>query len=300
MDQVNQGDRADRTARAEQAGGVANKDQEQAWNGYEGAFWARHQDRWDAVNDGFNQPLLDAAGIALRDRVLDIGCGAGRTTRLAARLAAEGTALGLDLSAPMLERARASAAHERTANVVFSRGDAQVHPFAPGGFDVALSRYGVMFFADPQAAFANIGRALRPGGRLSFVCAALPEENDWLRALATLRGILPVGEFGVPGAPGMFSLATPGRASAILEASGFEAVESVGVEAYGDWGRDAEDAAAFLLDSGPGRHLLDQVGPTEAERARRTLADALHPYESGGAVRLRSSSWLVTARKPAV
>lgn len=285
---------------ANRADGVVNKDQERAWNGYEGAYWARHQDRWDAVNDGFNQPLLDAAGIGPRDRVLDIGCGAGRTTRLAARLAPQGTAVGLDLSAPMLERARASAAEERTANVLFERGDAQVHPFAPGGFDVALSRYGVMFFADPGAAFANVGRALSPGGRLAFVCPARPEDNDWFRALAALRGILPVEEFGAPGAPGMFSLAAPGCASGILAASGFEAVESVRVEAYGDWGRDAEDAAAFLLDSGPGRHLLDRAGPTEAGRARRALADALGPYERGGAVRLRSSCWLVTAGKPAV
>lgn len=276
-----------------------NSDQAQAWNGYEGAYWARHQDRWDAVNDGFNQPLLDAAAIGPRDRILDIGCGAGRTTRLAARRAPQGAAVGLDLSAPMLDRARASAAREKVDNVLFTQGDAQVHPFTPGGFDTALSRYGVMFFADPRAAFANIGHALRPGGRLAFVCAAQPEGNDWLRALAALRGILPVGDFGAPGAPGMFSLAAPGHAAGILEACGFEDAGAERVEAYGDWGRDAEDAAAFLLDSGPGRHLLDQVGDAEGDRARETLADTLRPYETDGSVRLVSSSWLVTARKPA-
>ncbi|MGW0391233.1 class I SAM-dependent methyltransferase [Streptomyces sp. NPDC003042] len=277
---------------------LVNTDQAQAWNGYEGTHWARHQDRWDAVNDGFNATLLDAASIGARERVLDIGCGAGRTTRLAARQAVEGGALGLDLSAPMLERARASADREGLENVTFTQGDAQVHDFTPGAFDVAVSRYGVMFFADPVAAFTNIGRALRPGGRLAFICAAEAEGNEWLQALASLRGILPIGEFGAPGAPGMFSFADRYRPLRILSTAGFEAARAVRVEAYGDWGRDAEEAAAFLLDSGPGRHLLDQVGPEQRERAHRTLADALRPYESGGAVRLRSSSWLVTAGRP--
>ncbi|MBT2452809.1 class I SAM-dependent methyltransferase [Streptomyces sp. ISL-43] len=278
---------------------VVNTDQAQAWNGYEGTQWARNQDRWDAVNDGFNRPLLDAAAIGTRERVLDVGCGAGRTTRLAARRAAEGGATGLDLSAPMLERARASARSEGLGNASFTQGDAQSHPFAPGAFDVAVSRYGVMFFADPVAAFTNIASALRPGGRLAFVCPAEADGNEWLQALAALRGILPVGEFGAPGSPGMFSLADPERAVRILSAAGWEEAEAVRVQADGDWGRDAEDAAGFLLGSGPGRHLLDQVGPEQQQLARRTLADALRPHQRDGAVRLRSSSWLVTARRPA-
>lgn len=278
---------------------VANTDQAQAWNGYEGTQWARNQDRWDAVNEAFNQPLLDAAAIGAREHVLDIGCGAGRTTRLAARRAAEGRAAGLDLSAPMLERARESARAEGTANTSFTQGDAQSHPFTPGTFDVAISRYGVMFFADPVAAFANIASALRPGGRLAFVCPAEAEGNEWLQALAVLRGILPVGEFGAPGSPGMFSLADPEHTVRILSAAGFEAARAVRVHADGVWGRDAEDAAEFLLGSGPGRHLLDQVGPEEQKLARRALANALRPHEKKDALLLRSSSWLVTARRPA-
>ncbi|MFE3776213.1 class I SAM-dependent methyltransferase [Streptomyces sp. NPDC059122] len=275
-----------------------NAEQARAWNGYEGAHWAAHQDRWDAVNDGFNEPLLTAAAIGRADRVLDIGCGAGATTRLAARRAAEGHAQGLDLSAPMLARARASAAREGLANTAFAQGDAQVHAFPAGGFDIAISRYGVMFFADPVAAFANIGRALRPGGRLAFVCGAPADRSEWFQALAALRPHLSLDGFGAPGAPGMFSLADPDRVQEVLSAAGFGETTVTPVTADGVWGRDAADASAFLLGSGPGRHLLEGAAPDTRERARTALVEALRPYEDGGTVRLRGAAWLVTAVRP--
>ncbi|MGW1770005.1 class I SAM-dependent methyltransferase [Streptomyces sp. NPDC002073] len=276
----------------------ANTAQAEAWNGYEGSHWARNQHRWDAVNDGFNEPLLDAAALAPGHRVLDIGCGAGRTARLAARrVGPAGRVLGLDLSGPMLERARELARGEGVANVAFEQGDAQVHPLPPGTFDRAVSRYGVMFFGDPLAAFGHLGGALRPGGRLAFVCAAGPEGNEWLDAFAALRGVLPTGGFGTPGGPGMFSLADPDATTALLAAAGFEDIAVRPVRAYGDWGRTAEDAAAFLLDSGPGRHLLADAGPETATEALARLTAALRPHERDGAVRLLSTSWLNTATR---
>ncbi|MFF4166049.1 class I SAM-dependent methyltransferase [Streptomyces sp. NPDC001741] len=276
-------------------GHFVNTAQAEAWNGYEGAQWARSQERWDAVNDGFNQPLLDAAAIAETDSVLDIGCGAGRTTRLAARRAGLGRALGLDLSAPMLEKARESALREGVENAFFVQGDAQVHPLEAEGFDAALSRYGMTFFTDPVAAFSNLRRALRPGGRLAFVCAAEAEANEWLEALASLKGILPFDGFGRPGGPGMFSLTDPDRIRGLLTAGGFTDVDVRRVEVPGKWGADALDAATFLLDSGPGRHLLDQVTPPERDEARQALTAVLERHATNGAVWLRSSSWLVTA-----
>ncbi|MDF9811035.1 class I SAM-dependent methyltransferase [Streptomyces sp. SPB162] len=283
---------------------VVNTDQAQAWNGYEGTHWARNQERWDAVNEGFNQPLLTAAAIGERHHVLDIGCGAGCTTRLAARRAVEGRAVGLDLSAPMLERARESARREGLANAVFEQGDAQVHALEPAAFDVVISRFGVMFFADPRAAFTNIAKALRPGGRLAFVCGADAERNEWLRAVMALRAFLPLGTFGAPersGAPtgpGMFSLADPDTTHAILSAAGFEHITATRVEAYGNWGGNADEAADFLLDSGPGRHLAEQVGAEKRDDARRALTDTLRAHEEHGAVRLRGTGWLITAGRP--
>ncbi|MGW2180623.1 class I SAM-dependent methyltransferase [Streptomyces sp. NPDC001732] len=277
---------------------VVNTEQAQAWNGYEGTYWARNQDRWDAVNEGFNQPLLTAAAIGERDHVLDVGCGSGRTTRLAARRAVHGRALGIDLSGPMLERARATAEREGVGNAAFEHADAQVHPFAPGTFDAAVSRYGVMFFADPVAAFANIGGALRPGGRLAFICAADAGLNGWVRAMTALRDLLPLGDFGAPGLPGMFSLADPDRIREVLSGAGFVHTVLRQVEAYGDWGRNAEEAAVFLLGTGPGRHLMAQVPQETRDRARETLENHLRDHEENGAVRLLSTSWLVTATRP--
>ncbi|MEU9032028.1 methyltransferase domain-containing protein [Streptomyces sp. NPDC048383] len=273
----------------------ANTAQAEAWNGYEGEQWARSQDRWDSVNDGFNQPLLDAAGITETDCVLDVGCGAGRTTRLAARRTRRGQALGLDLSGPMLAKARESAVRERVENVSFVQGDAQVHTFDAEGFGAVISRYGMTFFADPVAAFANLYRALRPGGRLAFICAAEAEANEWLEALASLEAIVPLGGFGKAGDPGMFSLTDPDRIRAVVTAGGFSDVDVQRIEVPGKWGADAEDAAAFLLDSGPGRHLLDRVGRRQQTQARQALTATLSRHEADGAVWLRSSSWLVTA-----
>ncbi|MEW2251779.1 methyltransferase domain-containing protein [Streptomyces sp. NPDC006975] len=279
---------------------VVNTEQEQAWNGPEGEHWARHQDRWNAVNEGFDEPLLDAAGITAAHRVLDLGCGAGQTTRLAALRAPRGRAEGLDLSGPMLAAARERAAREGIGNVSFTQGDAQVHPFPAGSFDAAISRYGVMFYADPVAAFGNVGRALRPGGRLAFVCPAEPALNDWVAAMQALSGILPIGDLAKPGLPGMFSLAAPDRVREILTAAGFTTIAVRQVEAYGTWGESAQDAADFLLGSGPGRHLLAQADATAPARARATLTDRLRDHETAdGTVRLRSTSWLVTAERPA-
>ncbi|MEU2552405.1 class I SAM-dependent methyltransferase [Streptomyces sp. NPDC013313] len=277
---------------------IVNTAQAQAWNGYEGAHWAAHQDRWDAVNAGFDQPLLDAAVITPGDHVLDIGCGAGATTLLAARAAApHGSALGLDLSGPMLQRARAGAESADFPNVRFEQGDAQVHPLPRSTFDVVISRFGIMFFSDPAAAFANIAAALRPGGRAALLCAAEPEGNQWLTALATLADLLPLDGFGKPG-PGMFSLAPPGAAAALLKQAGFQNVRTEHVTAYGSWGHTAAEAADFLLNSGPGRHLLTQTTPSTAARAQARLTDALRPHEGDAGLRLRSTGWLLTATTP--
>ncbi|MEU8385744.1 class I SAM-dependent methyltransferase [Streptosporangium sp. NPDC048865] len=278
---------------------IVNTGQAEAWNGYEGNHWADHQARYDAVNSGFNDHLLAAATIGDRDRVLDVGCGNGQVTRLAARRARLGEATGIDLSAPMLRRARATATAEGVANVTFEQGDAQIHPFPTAVFDVAVSRFGIMFFADPVAAFANIGRALRPGGRLAVLSTRGMADNDLGAVFAAMARHLPPDPAPAGlGAPGPDSLADPARVREVLTGAGFEKVTSTPVDALQVWGRDAADAAGFLGAWGPVRFLLDQAGEDAAARALDALAVALRPYEEPGAVRLRGAAWLITATRP--
>lgn len=275
---------------------IVNTAQAEAWNGYEGGYWAAHQSRYDAVNSGFNDQLLAAAAIGERDRVLDIGCGNGQVTRLAARQARQAT--GVDLSGPMLERARTTAADEGVTNVIFEQADAQIHPFPEGAFDVAMSRFGIMFFADPVAAFANIGSALRPGGRVAFLSLRDLGSSDLGSIFTAMRAHLPPRRAPEPDAPGPDSLADPDRIRRVLTDAGFTDVTPVPADAPQVWGRDAEDAAEFLCGWGPVRFDLDQVNEDVAARARAGLTTALRSFEQDGAVRLRGAGWLTTATRP--
>jgi SAM-dependent methyltransferase len=269
--------------------GIVNTAQAEAWNGYEGEHWASHADRYDAVNDGFNDYVLDQVGGD--DRVLDIGCGNGRLTRLAAARARSAT--GVDLSGPMLATARARAAE--VPNVTFEQGDVQVHPFAEGGFDLAVSRFGVMFFADPVAAFANVRRALSPGGRLAFLCMAALSGTDLGTVFGAMAAYLP--QPTGPDGSGPTSFADPSRTTAVLTEAGFEDVECTRVEADQVWGRDVPDAARFISDWGPVRHHLGMVDAATAAKAAEALTAALEPFAGPEAVRLRGAAWLVTGRR---
>jgi len=277
--------------------GIVNTAQAQAWNGYEGEHWAAHDERYDAVNGGFNRFLLEAAAVDARDRVLDVGCGNGQLTRLAAGRAGFGHATGVDLSGPMLARARARAEAEHVANVSFERGDVQVHHFQEGVFDVALSRFGVMFFADPVAAFANVGRALRPAGRLAFVCMTELAGTDLGAVFDAMAPYLPRPTG--PAGTGPTSLADPDRTRAVLTAAGFRDIACTHVEADQIWGRDVADAAKFITGWGPVRYHLNLAAPDAAAHARDALTAALRPFAEPDAVRLRGTAWLVTAAVPA-
>jgi SAM-dependent methyltransferase len=160
---------------------IANTAQSEHWNTGEGInHWIANHARYDRMHAPFTTLILGAADPQPGDRLLDVGCGCGGTTLAAARLIAPGQATGLDLSGPMLAQARADADAAGLANVVFEQGDAQVHELEPAGFDAVISRFGVMFFEDPVAAFANIRSATRSGGRLVFVCWQPLAANQWL------------------------------------------------------------------------------------------------------------------------
>lgn len=272
---------------------VANRRQAEAWNGWEGMIWAGNPEPYDAMMGEFNAPLFAAAGITSRDRVLDVGCGTGQTTLLAARRAHDGNVVGIDISSPMLERARRDADAEGIGNVTFEQGDAQVHPFPAGGFDVVLSRGGVMFFADHVAAFANLGRALTPEGRLAFL-GPQPGGPDSAYARAT-AALSPFLREASPAATGMGSLLDPARIREVLAAAGFTDIDVAPVEAPMKFGADTGDAADFLFSMGPTRHNLRNVEDATITRIRAEVEAALTEFETADGVRIPGSVWVVTA-----
>ncbi|MEU6663650.1 methyltransferase domain-containing protein [Streptomyces sp. NPDC046821] len=272
---------------------IANRQQAEAWNGWEGVLWAERPERYNGMLSAFNAPLFAAADVAAQDRVLDVGCGTGQTTRLAARRAYDGNVVGIDLSAPMLERARRDAAAEDLDNVTFEQGDAQVHPFPDQGFDVLISRGGVMFFADHVAAFTHLGHALVPAGRLAFL-GPQPAGPDSAYARAT-AALSPFLREASPASTGMGSLLDPAHIRRVLAAGGFTDIEVTPVEAPMTLGADAGDAADFLFSMGPTRHNLRNVDPTTVTRIRAEVHDALTEFETVEGVRIPGAVWIVTA-----
>jgi SAM-dependent methyltransferase len=269
------------------------------WNGDEAAQWLVHEQRYERMLAPFTDHLLTSAAIGRAERVVDIGCGTGSMTRAAGRVASEGEALGVDLSAAMLRRAAGRAQEEGLTNVRFEHGDAQVHLLAPGAGDVAVSRLGVMFFADPVAAFANIADGLRPSCRLVFVCWQNLADNEWIVVLgaAAARHVArpPLAD---PTAPGPFSLGEPDRIAAVLRAAGLRDVTIEPIAAPRWMGPDVVDTVAFLTSTGIWNSLLGEADPPTLARVREAVAAALEPYVTPDGLLLGSRAWLVTASRP--
>lgn len=272
---------------------IANRQQAEAWNGWEGVHWAEHPERYNAMLDAFNASLFAAAGIEVDHRVLDVGCGTGQTTLIAAQQAYDGSVVGIDLSAPMLERARRDATADGIDNVTFEQGDAQVHPFPQRGFDVILSRGGVMFFTDHIAAFAHLRRSLAPAGRLAFL-GPQPggPDSSYARATAALSPFLREAS---PAARGMGSLLDPARIRQVLAAAGFTDIEIASAEAPMTLGVNAGDAADFVFDMGTTRYNLRDVDPATVAHIRAEVQDALTEFETTDGVLIPGSVWIVTA-----
>ncbi len=271
-----------------------NAGQLTAWDGAQGAFWAAEADRFDRAVARYDAAFLAAADLRPGDRVLDVGCGTGRTTREAARRT--GSAVGVDLSSAMLEVARRRAADEGLPGVRFEQADAQVAAFPPAAFDVAVSRTGAMFFADPVAALANVGRALVPGGRLVLLVWQAAEANEWITEITTALAAGRPLPAPPPGAPGPFSLADPARIREVLAAAGHRQVEVEGLTEPEWFGADADDALAFVL--GLAGWLLDGLDPAARDAAVADLRRRLEAHAGPGGVELGSAAWLVTARRP--
>jgi SAM-dependent methyltransferase len=277
---------------------IANVEMAAAWDGAEGAHWTEHAERYESIGPAYWEALAAGVGIRVDDDVLDVGCGTGRSARDAARIATSGTVLGVDLSGRMLERARAAAEAEGLVNVRFEQADAQVHPFPSAGFDVAVSSFGAMFFADPVAAFANIFRSLRPDGRLGLLAWRPLEENEWLCAL---RGALAAGRdlpTPPPGVAGPFGLADPVYVDTVLRGVGFVDVAVDPFDAPMRFGDDTEDAFAFVSTLGITRGLLSDLDADAATAAVGALRTTMAEHETPDGVLLGGAAWVVTARSP--
>ncbi|MET0902412.1 MAG: methyltransferase domain-containing protein [Acidimicrobiales bacterium] len=276
---------------------IANVEMFEAWNGQEGDDWTANAARYEGSGRRHRPHLINPSIIGAGDRVLDIGCGTGRSAIEAAKLATDGSTLGIDLSAQMLAFAREQAAAEGVTNVTFVQGDAQVQPFEPGALDVAISDSGVMFFADPIAAFANIGEGLRAGGRLALIVWRELQENAWL---TTIRSALALGrELGTPppDAPTPFSMADPDRVQARLTAAGFSEIQLEPIDEPMEMGADADESFAFFKDSGIVRGLLDGVDDAGRAEGLDNLHIAFKEAETAEGVLLGSACWLVTATR---
>jgi len=276
----------------------SNKDQDEYWNGEGATHWIAHVDRYDAMLSPFDGHLFERADIDRSASVVDVGCGCGATTLAAAGLAADGLAFGIDLSGPMLEVATQRARRREVDNVRFERGDAETYRFDLGAFDHALSRFGVMFFADPVAGFSNLARALRPKGRLTFVCWQEMAQNEWIAipgAAAAAHVPLPPQASG--DAPGPFSLSDPARIKAVLGQAGFRTVDIAPVEEALVLGATVEDTVGFLAETGMGRALLTEVDDETRLRALAAIRETLADHAAADGVELRSRAWLVSARR---
>ena len=279
---------------------IANTDQAERWNsGEDLAHWLTNQARYDRMNEPFAAMILAAAQLRPGGHVLDVGCGCGATTLAAARVVAPGQAVGLDLSGPMLARARATAEADGLPNAVFQQGDAQVQPLEPARFDAVMSRFGTMFFADPVAAFANIRSATRPGGRLAFVCWQPLAAQQWLlvpgAALAE-HVPLPAG-FGSGDGPGMWAFSDPDRPREILAAAGWRDIEITAEHAsvLVGGGGSVEDAVEFMRTGSMARMMLAGADAGTFDRAVASVRAAVAPYADADGVRLGAGVWLVQA-----
>ena len=248
---------------------------------------------YDAELQRHNEVLRRTAGVQLSDHVLDIGCGTGQTTRQAARTAQAGSALGVDVSATAIEHARELARAEGLHNITFTRADAQVYRLPQQHFDLAISRFGTMFFGDPVAAFGNIGRALRPTGRLAMVVWQARELNEW--AVVIRESLEAEGPVADAQGPDAFSLADQEHVTDILHAAGFTGVTFADVNEPVFYGADVAAALDWIRGFLCTSESLKRLGPAATARTVERLRDALAKRLTAEGVWFDSRAWIVTA-----
>ncbi len=270
--------------------------QREYWNSKVGEEWARQADRTDKMFGALTQAGFDALNLQPGERVLDIGCGAGETTLTAARrVGPNGHVVGVDISRPLLDLGR-NRAKEYGFAVDFLERDAGIAEVPGAPFDAAFSRFGVMFFETPSAAFTQIRKNLKPGGRMSFICWRPFAENFWSQApLAALTPMLPAPlpppEENVPGP---FGLADPSKTEAILETAGWRDISITPWDGPLHIGDDAEDATAYILKIGPSARAIAEHG-LDQKAAKQLIIKRLQEAQEPNGVWLPAACWIVSA-----
>jgi SAM-dependent methyltransferase len=275
---------------------AVNAEQAEAWNGASGRHFIEQRERHERMRARLTARLLAGAQVGDGEHVLDVGCGCGDVTILAARAARGGHALGADLSHIQVAEARRLAAAAGVANATFEVADAQVHPFPAGMFDLVLSNFGLMFFDDPAAAFGNLRKALRDGGRLAFLCWRGRAENPFFTTgFSEAAAVLGIRE--LPGPPAAaFSLADAGRTGALLAAAGFGGIEFSKVDEPMPIGRDVADVLEYERDSPSAAGLMTGLSAAQAAELTSRVRDDATAFASPDGVIMPGAAWLVTAQ----
>lgn len=279
---------------------MTNADMVRLWNSEASSSWSTRPERYDEMLAPLGRRVLEAAALGAGDRVLDVGCGAGQLSSQAADLVGPtGSVLGVDIATDLLAVAAQRAAG--LPQVAFAQADAQDHVFDEAAFDVVLSRFGVMFFADPVAAFANLLRATRPGGRLAFVAWQPAVVNEWV-TLPLTAAVPHTGfpDLPPPGAPGPFSLGDADLLRRVVTDAGWEdlQVEDVQTELSFGGTRTAQEAVDFITADTFGRMMLQGAEPAARDAALAALHEAYAARLGPDGVRLKAAVWVVTAQRP--
>lgn len=273
-----------------------NRDQAALWNEASGRTWVDMQAVLDEMLAPFLEPLVGGTLSTSTSRVLDIGCGAGATTlAIAQQLGPSGLCLGVDISAPLVAAARERAAAQQLRSAEFRHADAQTYELQPAAFDAVVSRFGVMFFDDPVAAFANIRRAARPAASLAFVAWRSPADNPFMTAAARAAApLLPNLKAPDPTAPGQFAFADAERVRSILRESGWTDVDVSALDVEGSVSK--ADLLTYVTRLGPVGLALREVDEASRSAIIAAVHAAMEPYLHGAVARVNMAAWLVRAR----
>ncbi|MDQ7248216.1 class I SAM-dependent methyltransferase [Dongia sedimenti] len=281
----------------EETGQRAIPDQIEYWNTEAGRAWVARQQSWDTAMKPFSDAALIRAAVRPGERVIDIGCGCGATSlQLAELVGPKGSVLGVDVSKPMLARAKERGAGNPVLR--FAEADATTYPFERAAADLLFSRHGVMFFAEPERAFANLRTALKPGGRVAFSCFRTPKENGLITTiLAAVSEFVPPLPKMNPDDPGPFAFQDPERVKRILSAAGFTgvALEPVDVQSDISNGQGMAEALVNAMEIGPASRALQGAAPEVHAKAKEALRTVFTPLQKDGKVLLGAGIWIVTA-----